>query len=197
MSVPISQKIIKPADCILGFGIPTARAAFFADQQNPKKDFARRFDGIWNKYYFQIVKNLEKLLPIYEEAGLRVVHNMSLADFGAFFSDSKNKVIILFSHWHEDQVEFADGLVEIEAIVDKIPLNYEGIIDLCVCHPTQLSLAIREKRPYCLVRYIPREATPAFWLYFYVVLFRYLEQKDISYLQALEDVIKQFLSTKK
>jgi len=188
-----SNKFIKPEDCVLGFGIPTSKESFFQDQENENKDFAKMFGGVWSKYYHQFIKDLKLIEPQLLETGLKIKHNITLADYHQMFSN--NQLIILFSHWKDDKVEFSNGLRPICEIVDGIPNNYAGIIDLCVCHPNELAVQIREKKTNCLVRYIPRKATPYFWLNFYLALFNYLKEENISYLKALDDVIAEFLKS--
>lgn len=190
-----ATKPIKPHNCIMGFGIPTSKEVFFSDQNNADKDFAKMFNGLWSKYYHQFIKELNLIEPKLLEIGLKIKHNVTIQDYQQMFDN--NDVVVLFSHWKKDNIEFADGLKNIKEIVDRIPDDFCGIIDLCVCHPDNLAILIREKKPNCLVRYIPRKATPFFWLHFYLILFNYLQEKDISYLTALEDVIIEFLKSTK
>lgn len=191
MNNSIIQKIIKPSNCVLGFGIPTSKNDFFRDQSDSNKDFAKMFNGMWGKYYHQFIKDLERVEPLLKETGLNVKHNLKLSDYQSLFEG--NDVVILFSHWKNDRIEFSDGLINIEDIIQAIPDEFTGIIDLCVCHPNKLAMKIRENKPNCLVRYIPRAATPSSWLKFYSIFFTYLKQKDLTYLTALEDVISEFL----
>ena len=43
MTSVISEKIIKPEQCVLSFGMPTTKQDFFTDLKSPNKDFAKRF----------------------------------------------------------------------------------------------------------------------------------------------------------
>lgn len=196
MTNSIVEKIIKPANCALGFGIPTLKPDFHSDLNKENKDFAKHYGGKWRKYYHQFISILHEVEPILLNMGITIEYNMTLADYRELLR--QKEVVILFSHWHKDKVEFHDGLKDISEIVQTIPISFDGIIDLCICHPTQLSFLIRKKRPNCLVRYIPNKATPAFWLHFYLVLFKHLQKTDNTYLTALEEVIAAFLiKTKK
>jgi hypothetical protein len=123
------------------------------------------------------------------------------------FQSNKYKVIILFSHWTEnvierdkdksiiyDAVEFPDGFITIPKIIEQIPSHLTGVIDLCVCHPKPLVTALRLHCPNCLVKYIDKPATPAYWMYFYLALFRYLKSNPSNYSVALDKIIEGFLN---
>jgi hypothetical protein len=97
--------------------------------------------------------------------------------------------VVLFSHWYEDAVEFSDAFEPISAIVTAISPAYSGILDLCVCHPVSLVKELRIHRPDCLVKYLPTEAAPHYWLYFYRILFSRLQSQDLTYLAAIEEVV--------
>jgi hypothetical protein len=193
LNVSISKKIIKPENCVLAFGIPTSKEVFFNAQNHPNKDFAKKFKGIWAKYDLEIVSNIQKIDPILSELGATVVHNLTLDDFGNLFHNQKYDVIILFSHWKANAIEFHDGLAEIPAIINRIPTDFSGIIDLSVCHPEQLTIDLRKERPNCLVRFTNQDATPYLWLSFYRALLHHLKQHERTYLEALEEVIAAFL----
>jgi len=192
---PIEERIIKPFSCAIGFGIPIIKSNFHTDVNMKNKDFAKQFNGNWRRYYHEFISNLKKVTPLFEEMGVTVKSQLTLSNYGELLQ--QKEVVILFSHWYEDKVEFHDGLMPIQEIVRTIPDSFHGIVDLCVCHPTKLSFLIRKEKPNCLVRYIPNKATPYFWLQFYVALFKHLQIKDNTYLTALEEVIAAFLKNKK
>ena len=121
---------------------------------------------------------------------------MTFNKFSKVVKKNKYDIVILFSHWREDTIEFFDGLVGIPDIVKAIPYEFEGLIDLCVCHPEKLTFALRSERPKCLIRYTQKKATPYIWLYFYLMVFKRLKEENITYLQALELTINDFLNIK-
>lgn len=198
---------LKPSDCVLAFGIPTCESEFW-DAQNDSlgRDFLK--NKIWEKYDFQFVKYLNKVEPRLVKLGLKIVHKLTLQDFGKLFRDSSNKVIILFSHWKDNTVEFFDGMATEDEIISVIPNDFDGIIDLCVCHPNNLPIRIRNHLPpTSLIRYTNVKNTPVIWLYFYWSVFTILgDSKDSddddsntpyyeAYLKALEKSIKEFKET--
>ena len=190
----VSTKIIKPENCLLGFGIPTNKDDFYEDQRHPAKRFAKYFNGVWAKYDCQIVRCINKIEPKIVEYGATIVHRLSLQKFGEMLSSNKFDVVVLFSHWEDDSVEFYDGMADISAVINQIPLNFSGILDLSICHPIKLTIEIKKKRPNCLVKFTNKAATPFIWLYFYEALFWHLKNNNKTYLSALEEVIDSFLT---
>jgi hypothetical protein len=59
-------------------------------------------------------------------------------------------------------------------------------MDLCVCHPRQLVVLLKQKCPDCLVKLTDTEASPLLWIYMYQALFKILNTKP-DYFQALAD----------
>src|SRR5437764_15417716 len=131
-----STQKLKPSDCVLAFGIPTCEDEFGEAREDSKRDFVK--NQIWEKYDFQFVSHLRKIEPRFVKLGLKIVHKLTLQDFGKLFRDSSNKVVILFSHWTDNTVEFFDGMATEDEIVSAIPREFDGIVDLTICHPNNL-----------------------------------------------------------
>jgi hypothetical protein len=188
MKALISQRIVKPRNCAIAFGIPTSEAAFFEALQNPEgRDFVPNCLPVWAKYYLEIVVHFEGVRPAFEGLGVTVATDVSLVNFGTLLKRSDIDVIILFSHWGEDQVEFADSLHAISEVMEQIPQTFSGFLDLCVCHPEKLAIEMRKNRQEALTRYIPVRATPYIWLYFYLTVLKLLEGKNMTYMEALDE----------
>jgi len=190
----------KLRQCILGFGIPTSKAAFFTDQERDDKDYARNFSGVWHRYYHTVIRAVQRVEPYLLSSGVRVIHDLGLKDFGNLLRYQEVRVLILFSHWRkykggqdiEDEVEFSDGLASISKVIEEIPRNYAGIIDLCVCHPAQLADRLRRERPMVVVKSVPGKATPYIWLYYYLAVFKQMHIENVTYMKAFEEVFKAF-----
>lgn len=99
--------------------------------------------------------------------------------------------MILFAHWSDADgtVELADGLVSCEQIVRVVPKDFTNIMDLCVCHPRELVVLLKQKCPDCLVKLTETEASPLFWIYMYEAMFKILNSRP-DYFQALADAFK-------
>jgi hypothetical protein len=123
-----------------------------------------------------------------------VAHDVSLKDFGKLLYEGQHSVVILFSHWRGEAVEFADGLAQAPAVICEVPNSFRGILDLCVCHPDSLAIQLGEKWPDSVVKFTGVETTPALWLYIYLFVMKILNEENTTYLDALERVINVFLA---
>lgn len=190
----ISNQVVKPSDCVLVFGIPTCEEDFEdAKDDTFGRDFVTNCSRVWYKYYDEAISHLEKIEPHLKKLGVRVIHGLKLSDWRSLFNNNSNKVIILFSHWKDDSVEFFDGMATSDTVVKQVPEDFEGIIDLCVCHPTNLAIKLRNHLPpSSLIRFIDKKTTPYKWLYFYWAVFTILHDSEVSYLEALEQSVKAF-----
>ena len=191
----LTETATRPDECVLAFGIPTSREAFLRDRDRPDKDFAGRFAGLWRRYDDEVAGPLRAIEPELTGRGVSVEHETTLIRFGELLRDEKYRVIILFSHWHKNMVEFADAMTAADDIVAIVPEDFSGVLDLCVCHPEGLTKGIRAERPRCRMRFCQGTATPFFWLSFYQALFEHLDGANLPYLAALTQVASGLLGT--
>ena len=121
---------------------------------------------------------------------VQIVEELTLAALSKLFS-RPSSVTILFAHWSETDgtVELADGVVSCEEIVRVVPDGFTNIIDLCVCHPTQLVILLKQKCPDCLVKYTNTKASPLAWIYVYQATFKILTTQP-DYFQAVADAFE-------
>ncbi|MDX2044364.1 MAG: hypothetical protein SF097_24355 [Acidobacteriota bacterium] len=191
MKPNISERIIRPEQCVFAFGIPLTKEAFLKDLGHPNKNFARKFHGVWEKYFEEIVSHFEMVRPRLIELGVALCPELTFEKFGHLLREGFD-VIILFSHWEEDAIEFFDGFVDYRKIVETIPESFDGVLDLTVCHPERLVVALRGERTRCLIRSIreKKKLIPHYWLYFFLALFTHLKFCNLTYLQAVEDVAR-------
>jgi hypothetical protein len=101
MRQSILRSIVKPADCILAFGIPTSREDFLKDLESENKDFAGTIPGKWPQYEVAVMRVLQEFLPAMRDLGVHIVHRLTIRDFGNLFRESSVKAIVLFTHWKE------------------------------------------------------------------------------------------------
>src|SRR5262245_13787283 len=140
MNDQVTRKKIKPSDCCLLLSIPTTRSAFFeALEQSENRDFISNLYPIWPKYKQEVIRYTDQLLPDIATLGVSVFQDVTFDRFKALLNLQKHSVVILFAHWKDESVEFADRLVPVPSIVRSVPLSYKGFIDLCVCHPLRLA----------------------------------------------------------
>jgi len=198
MASTYEKKTRQISNCVIGFGIPTSKNAFFVAQKSKPGCLALADNSVglgWPPYEHDVVLPLERLQLSYEEWGVKVIHPLKLEDFGDLFRDHSHSIVILFTHWGADVVEFSDRMASIQDTAAQIPEDFAGIIDLCVCHPRALVEELQKRCPKAVVKFIDREATPVFWLHFYLLLFKAMYSEQLSYLQALERVVLLLLHT--
>jgi hypothetical protein len=195
LSEVVTRRVMKPRDCVVAFGIPTTREAFFHALRTPQgRDFIPNCCPDWQDYYFQIASYADRLVPLMERMGTAVVRDVPLQGFGELLRRARHPVVILFSHWRGEAVEFADGLAPVPAVIREVPDPFRGIIDLCVCHPDSLALQLGDRWPHSVVKFTGVETTPALWLYIYFLVMRILSREDTTYLDAVERVTRVFLT---
>lgn len=176
----------------IAFGIPTTREEFFRSFSPPVSDYTRRWLGGWGQYRAQFVADLETVAPDLEGAGVALVRGLRLPDLAGLFT--KYSVVVLFSHWTADGVEFFDGTGSAEQILHEIPSQYDGVVDLCVCHPLALVEKLLAQRPPYFVKYVQDEAAPHYWLYFYRDIFSYMQRAKADYMDAFEVIFKAHIA---
>ena len=194
MSEPVSERIIKPSDCIVAFGIPTTQEEYLDAVDDPEsRDFLTNpMNRPWGKYHRDFVCHLESIAPHLEAMGTRIKYGTRLGDLKEFCYDDAIRVIVLFSHRNGGTIEFFDGMATASDILALIPMDFSGMIDLCVCNPEELYLRLKHERVDCVVKRIEVDATPGLWLYFYHALFKVLREADTTYTHALETVVNEF-----
>jgi hypothetical protein len=176
----------------IAFGIPTTRDEFFHSLSAPESDYAKRWLGGWGQYRAQFVADLDTVAPDLERVGVALVRGLRVEQLSTLFFN--HRVVVLFSHWTGDKVEFFDGMAGAERIVPEIPPDYQGVFDLCVCHPNALVERLLALRPPYFVKYVRQEAAPHYWLYFYRDMFSYMEAKNADYLDAFEAIFKAHIA---
>jgi hypothetical protein len=185
--LPISRYHIKAEECVVGFGIPTSYAEFSAARRAGTSDFVVNHCPVWEKYHYYVVANIESILYDLAAWGVGIKRPLERSDVRELFK--KYRVVILVSHWGEDFIDLIDGPMGIGEFVERIPDNFDGILDLCVCHPQALVKGVRAARPSCLVKFTQHKARLAYWIQLYMVLFTLVKRGGVSYLDALEMAI--------
>lgn len=191
MSDGISREIVKPHQCVMGFGIPTTWGAFaeVVDTLCNREFIPVYYRSNWNRYHHDVVRHFDDVLPELAALGVTICHKLTRGMLLNFLNDRGCRVFILFTHFNENAVELFDGLTGIDDFVDLVPCQFDGILDLCVCHPASLVKRLTNKRPSCLKRYSLGKATPVIWIYFYETLFLSLAGSDMNYGQVLRQTV--------
>ena len=174
-------------ECVIGFGVPLTETSFRKQEQSPTGgDFIHSQGLTWDTYRYFFADACAQVLVRLRQWNVHVIEELTFDALADVFSKPP-KVVILFAHWTaREAVELADGMIFSEAIIRVIPSNFQGIFDLCVCHPMSLVVGIKEKCPDCLVKYTAKNATLLWWLYLYEAMFKILTTRP-DYFQALAD----------
>lgn len=187
-----AQLIMKPSDCTLVFGIAASVEEYERQRLKPDRyDFMSVLDK--EGYCMAVLNDMDRLLPAIAQTGARIETGVSLQGFGSLLRDPSRSVVTLFSHWKEDSVQFADGLMKIQQFIEMVPFDFRGVLDLCVCHPVGLAARLRAERPHIgFIKYIDTSATVSLWLWFYAALFRRLATEQSTWLNALAATVTEF-----
>jgi hypothetical protein len=181
-----ATRLLRPADCVLASAVPLTRTAFEADRADGSgMEFARQA-ATWGQYRHEIVDPWEAVAPRVAARGARVVSGATASDITALLLDESVQVMILMAHSVGDGLELRGGPMTAEELVHAIPARFTGILDLCACRPLRLAEVLDARRPQVLVKLIPRQATPAVWLFLYLLVFEILSRSSITYVEALE-----------
>jgi hypothetical protein len=196
VSLLVTQRISRPQDCVLGFGIPTSAERFLASRRHGFPGcFAAGFSGLPD-YEAQVLEPFRRIGAQIREVGARVVTDLTLDQYGDLFRDGRIHAVILFSHWGEGFIELRDGPAGSAAIVRTVPQDFAGIIDLCVCHPEELLPCLRATHPDSVIHYIAANATPILWLSFYRDLLRLLRPGMRTYMAAALELKDAYFRSK-
>ena len=185
------EEHVVPERCAMAFGIASSRSGYERHlATRAAHDFVPAVCPAWPAYA-RVVRQLDAAIARLRSLGVVVHRDVTLEDFGRCFDGAS--VVILFSHWARDSVEFDDGLAPYTDVVSAVPHDFSGVVDLCVCHPAALVLQLRRDRRECLIKASQSKTRISYWLQFYVVLFQYLRNTASTYSDAVEIVATGFL----
>ena len=167
-------------------GLPETEDAFLRTMATPESYSAQFTLGGWPRYVHQWVRPLKRFTSRVRQFGVDTVCEASLYGIGSCVALKPYSSILLISHWTSDGIELSDGFARPSDICDQLPLEFTGIVDLCICHPIDLFHQMRTSRPLCNIRYTPQKVRPEYWLIFYESLFRLCASGHHSYGSAWE-----------
>ena len=183
----------RPSDCGLALTFPLQRETFLGDVQDPAKDFVRswadaaasRAEDLWPTY----ARILDYATAIGVEArqvGVAVEAGATLQTWADLVA--ARRVVTLVAHWAErddvDSIEFADGLVSVDAIVKCLPRDYDGVLDLTTCRSTRAIRAIKQACRRCTVLTNREETSLTIRLVLYRQIIRMLKAERTTYVDA-------------
>jgi hypothetical protein len=134
-----------------------------------------------------------KLLGLAGNLQLDVVPDLTSSKLPSLFEDPAHKVVIIISHYDQTRgtIELYDTELGVPEFVEQIPTTFIGFLDSPCCNVEELGLLLRQRRPDCRFRYRHGENDPDIWFGFYRILLTYLQNNEVTYLQAVEDVVHE------
>ena len=94
------------------------------------------------KFYVRLISSVTKELRNF---GVTVLENFKFNDL---MKITDYEIFTIVAHWIEKdrKIEFFDGLYSSTDIINKIPIDYKGILDLTICNSTLLQNELKRKR---------------------------------------------------
>lgn len=187
--LPISRRVVKPADCVIAFGVPTTMSQF--EQVKAQSRFVRDCCPTASQFRTEIAEPFAEIASRLLALGVNLHPELNQKQLAELF---KHDVVILFAHTADTSIELMDTAVATDDIVRSVPLAFDGVFDLTACQvKDDLELVIRlyNERPHCLIKFVPHTQSATFWLYFYDVLFTILAERNVSYLDAVAEAQDQ------
>src|SRR5258707_1379754 len=132
----------RPADCSIIFALPTSRTGFEWSRSQTRSEYANGFLLGWDQYE-DVCDDLNAALGTYRSLGVTSIALDARRETWAR-AFRNGEVVLLFAHWLEygaggGAIEFWDGPFSVEDLVNQIPEDFRGVIDLSVCHPFGLA----------------------------------------------------------
>ena len=142
---------VRPDQCAMLFGVPIEEREFRPALADPARDFVRNCCPIWPLFRREVAVPGASLIAHARSLGV-TIHTGATPETIAE-ACGVAAVVVIVSHWVASRVEFRDGMHPIDAVVDAVPDAFDGFVDLLICVPRPLALALRARRPNCLIRY--------------------------------------------
>lgn len=185
----------QPADCAVLFALPTSRVGFEWLRFEAQSEYANRFLLGWDQYE-EVCNDLNDAVVRYKAQGVtHVALDARREGWPRAFLDSD--VVIIFAHWMEfdtgaGAIEFSDGPFSVDALVDQIPEDFTGVIDLSVCHPFGFADQVARHKPNCSVCYAEYAVSPSIWAEIYCSIFEVLRRTGMDYREAVTRVTLEY-----
>jgi hypothetical protein len=183
-----------PRDCALALAIPLTREAWYADKDDERMDFIRSWvasfpgynvERLWNDYS-RVAAYTNTMAAEADAKGVMVSTAATPESWGRLIAT--RRVVTLVAHWVNDagavHFEFRDGLARLERLIDRLPLDYAGVLDLTVCYSAEAIAPFKRARPGCTVLANKKPANLAVRLAMYRQIVKILSVERTTYVEA-------------
>jgi len=180
-----------PGNCSLLGGVPVSMEDYSKLCAGEiQSDFLQNCCHGRMKFYNEICIPVNNIIPKIKKLGCSVILNAREEDIQNVFS--RFEVIILFSHWRDDHIEFNGRLIHNEELCSYIPSDFAGVIDLCACQPQDgLVVAIKQRAPACSIRCSLVQVTADLQLEIVNLSLGLVSKFKIGYLEATSLILQQ------
>ena len=146
-------------------------------------------------YTRQVLAPLARQLPVWRTYGARIYPAATLGVLSEALRDGPTASLLLISHWRASTppaIELFDGMINVDNVASALPVEFEGVIDLCICQSIELAKLIKSRCPEATVKWVNVDATPAVWFHIQTLALRLMHDQQVDYLSALDQAQRIF-----
>ena len=153
-------------------------------------------DTLWKRYQ-STANKIKECADFLTRKGVTILSVSSAADLENIFSHS---VIIITAHRHRylDCFDFMGNAIPFDNVVDVIPNEYNGVIDVSSCHSASFQMQWKKKKINAKYIAASTESSIDLRLFIYEHVIRYMiTHPKKKYLQSLEVILNRIQSDAK
>lgn len=187
----------KVAWCI---GLPYTKEQFLSCCESEKRsDFIDSLEleyrtndreSLWNRYK-PVAQKIAETISFLQCKNVTIISISSPQDFQEAFS---HDAVIITAHLHryKDCLDLMGNSIPVDNIVDEIPTEYHGIVDLSSCYSSTFQMRWKQKRINATYIAAETRSSMELRLFIYEHVIRYMiTHPDKNYLQALEVILNR------
>ena len=138
----------------------------------------------FSEYHRELLSQFERtILPLERIGGLRVIRRPTSQRYAELLQGGQ--ATVLYTHSRDNRLEFKDGMVPFESIVDRVDPDFHGIVDICTCKPIGLLQLLKRRAPRSTVKIMEELLSPVEWLAFYAYFFSQFIVGSATYWDAM------------
>lgn len=191
----------KVAWCV---GIPYTKEQFFSCcHKEEKPDFIESLEFLYGTtveeilwdYYKPIAEDIKRTIKELKNRNVTIIPISNKEDFASAFSHS---IIILTAHHHRclSCIEFLDNSIFYNEIIDCIPSNFDGFIDISSCFSTFIQPKVKIQAPNTTIIAANTEISIELRMFLYRHIITYMTlHPNASYKDAFTIISLRFKQT--
>lgn len=200
----ITSRKLPEKKVVLAIGIPYTKELFDRCIQNrDTSDFidALEFaygtnlpDVLWIQYE-PLATIIQKTLSYLKKKGVGLVLLTAEEDLNSLF---EYETIIIMAHRHRflDSLDFMGHSIAIDSLIESIPYNYGGTVDISSCYSSSFDSRCKLQAPFATFISVKSESAIDLRMRIYECTIRYMtSQKTSSYLESMAVVAARIIKT--